>query len=80
MDALGIPGRFHDLRHYHASILVAAGVPDVYAMRDMGQSTPNLYKRVYAHMFPDTKQEMYQQISKSQDEIADILNDKSEAK
>lgn len=51
-DKLGIPGRFHDLRHYHASVLVANNVPETYAMREMGHSTPNLYKRVYAHMFP----------------------------
>ena len=51
-DKLHIPGRFHDLRHYHASVLVALGVPETYAMHDMGHSTPGLYKRVYAHMFP----------------------------
>ena len=26
-DKLHIPGRFHDLRHYHASVLVALGIP-----------------------------------------------------
>ena len=26
-DKLHIPGRFHDLRHYHASVMVALGIP-----------------------------------------------------
>lgn len=51
-DKLHIPGRFHDLRHYHASVMVALGIPETYAMRDMGHSTPGLYKRVYSHMMP----------------------------
>lgn len=42
-------------------------------MRDMGQSTPGLYKRVYAHMFPDTKADMYDALK---DHTAHILDDK----
>ena len=43
---LGITGiRFHDLRHYYASSLLALGVPDKYAMARMGHSTPNMLKK-----------------------------------
>lgn len=52
-----IPGceniRFHDLRHYYASALIVAGVPDIYAMRMGGWSTPNTLKRVYQDVFGD---------------------------
>ena len=47
---LGVPGRFHDLRHYSVSVQVALGVPEYYIMRFHGQSTPGLYRRVYTHM------------------------------
>lgn len=47
--------RFHDLRHYYASIMLALGVPDKYAMERMGHSTNNMLKTVYQHTF-ETKQ------------------------
>jgi integrase len=45
--------RFHDLRHYYASALVAAGIPDIYAMKMGGWSTPDTLKRVYQDVFGD---------------------------
>lgn len=36
---------FHGLRHYYASIMLALGVPDKYAMERMGHSTNNMLKR-----------------------------------
>ena len=50
---LNISCRFHDLRHYHCSVMVALGVPKEYIMTDMGHSTDGLYSRVYTHMFPN---------------------------
>lgn len=41
--------RFHDLRHANASMLLAAGMPDKYAMERMGHSTTNMLKTVYQH-------------------------------
>ena len=52
-NRLGYSFRFHDLRHYYASMLLALGVPDKYAMRRMGHSTPSTLKRVYQHIMDD---------------------------
>lgn len=46
---IGLSCRFHDLRHYTASIMLALGVPDKYAMEIMGHATPDMLKRVYQH-------------------------------
>lgn len=48
-DNNNFPYRFHDLRHYHASILNAAGLPNKYAMERMGHATDNMLKEVYQH-------------------------------
>lgn len=42
--------RFHDLRHYSASIMHAIGVPDQYIMSRGGWSTDNVMKRVYRNV------------------------------
>lgn len=41
--------RFHDLRHYSASIQHALGVPDAYIMKRGGWSTDNTLKSIYRH-------------------------------
>lgn len=41
--------RFHDLRHYQASILHALGVPDKYIMQRGGWSSDYTLKKVYRH-------------------------------
>lgn len=46
----GLPHyRFHDLRHFQASVMLALGVPDKYAMERMGHSSTNMLKNVYQH-------------------------------
>lgn len=42
---------FHDLRHLNASVMLALGVPDRYAMERGGWSTPYVMQRVYQHTF-----------------------------
>ncbi len=42
--------RFHDLRHYAASIMHAIGVPDQYIMQRGGWATDNVMKRVYRNV------------------------------
>lgn len=41
--------RFHDLRHVQASVMLALGVPDKYAMERMGHASTNMLKTVYQH-------------------------------
>jgi len=43
--------RFHDLRHLNASVMLALGVPDKYAMERGGWSTPSVMQSVYQHTF-----------------------------
>lgn len=60
---LGIDARFHDLRHYFASTMLALGVPDKYAMKRMGHSTPDMLKNVYQHIMNDKDEEFSKTIS-----------------
>lgn len=50
---LGLKCRFHDLRHYAASILHAIGVPDQYIMERGGWSTDGTLKAVYRNTLAD---------------------------
>ena len=54
---LGIPCRFHDLRHYAASIMHALGVPDQYIMDRGGWRTDTVLKQVYRDVLEDKKNE-----------------------
>jgi integrase len=47
---------FHDLRHMSASIMLALGIPDKYAMERGGWSTPSVMKSVYQHTFSAERQ------------------------
>ena len=67
--SLRMPGSFHDLRHYHCSVLIMLGIPKEYIMADMGHSTDTMYQKVYAHLFPDAKRTMYESIAKHADKI-----------
>lgn len=50
--------RFHDLRHYNASIQHALGVPDAYIMQSGGWGNDAVLKEVYRHALPDIQQKM----------------------
>lgn len=50
--------RFHDLRHYSASVLLMLGVPDKYAMERMGHATNNMLKTVYQHTMAEKRTEI----------------------
>ncbi|MBR0090420.1 MAG: site-specific integrase, partial [Lachnospiraceae bacterium] len=49
----GMKCRFHDLRHYSASILHAIGVPDQYIMERGGWSDDRVLKAVYRNTLDD---------------------------
>lgn len=50
--------RFHDLRHYAASILHAIGIPDQYIMERGGWATDATLKKVYRHALQDQNNDM----------------------
>lgn len=56
---IGLPHfRFHDLRHYSASIQHALGIPDVYIMQRGGWGNDSTLKSVYRHAMSDKQKEM----------------------
>lgn len=68
---------FHDLRHINASVMLALGVPDKYAMERGGWSTTSTLKRVYQETFSDERQRIDKQID---DYFEGIYNDKLDTK
>ncbi|PWJ49309.1 site-specific integrase [Faecalicatena contorta] len=50
--------RFHDLRHYNASIQHALGTPDAYIMESGGWGNDSVLKEVYRHALPEVRERM----------------------
>ena len=50
---LGVRPHFHDLRHTHASMLIAAGVPMKVISERLGHSSIGITMDVYGHLQPD---------------------------
>lgn len=57
-NRLNLPARFHNLRHYHASVMLREGVPEKYIVADMGHSSFDMVKRVYGHVMQERKEEI----------------------
>jgi integrase len=54
LEKAGVPVvRFHDLRHTHASVLLARGKSIKAVSRRLGHSNVAMTLRVYAHLLPD---------------------------
>lgn len=68
-NALGFKCRFHDLRHYNASIMLALNVPDKYAMERMGYSTTATLKKVYQHTMAGKRAEVNSMINSHMNEM-----------
>lgn len=67
----GVPHfRFHDLRHYSASIQHALGVPDAYIMARGGWENDSTLKSIYRHAMSDQTMRMNQVINSHFAEIA----------
>lgn len=59
---LGKSFRFHDLRHYSASVLHAMGVPDLYIMKRGGWESRETLDRIYQHILTDEQKKFNKQI------------------
>lgn len=69
----GLPHfRFHDLRHYAASIMHAIGVPDQYILERGGWSSDNIMKTVYRNTIDN---ETVRQTKKINDHFQKIARD-----
>lgn len=63
-DRVGVPKmRFHDLRHYYASVMLALGIPDKYAMQRMGHATDKMLKTVYQHLLEEKDRDVSDKIA-----------------
>ena len=56
--------RFHDLRHYSASIQHAMGIPDEYIMARGGWASDYVMKRIYRHAMSDQAQAINDKVNK----------------
>ena len=54
--------RFHDLRHYNASVMLALGIPDKYAMERIGHSSNAILRNVYQHTMKKKQSEFSSQL------------------
>lgn len=69
------PMSFHDLRHMNASIMLALGIPDKYAMERGGWSTPSVMKSVYQHTFSAERQAVDDKIDSYFNSVLDTILD-----
>lgn len=65
----GFKYTFHSLRHYFASEMVRAGIPNRYAKEIMGHSTENMLQRVYQHTFKKDKEDYAASIALQMDKF-----------
>lgn len=72
----GLPHfRFHDLRHYSASIQHALGIPDSYIMQRGGWGNDGTLKAVYRHALEDKATEMDNLANKHFEELNNATQD-----
>lgn len=62
--------RFHDLRHYSASIMHAIGVPDQYIMQRGGWQSDNIMKSVYRNVIDIESVKQNKKVTKHFDKIS----------
>ena len=70
VEACGLhPFRFHDLRHYAASVMHALGIPDQYIMMQGGWSSDAVLKRIYRDTLPDYQKQFMDQAKQHFSEV-----------
>ena len=68
--------RFHDLRHFNASLMMSEGIPDKYAIERMGHSTTAILKSVYQHTEDKKRNEINVAMNTRIDSLLDCQNGK----
>lgn len=58
LKSRGYTMTFHQLRHLNASVMLALGVPDKYAMERGGWRTPHVMQTVYQHTFTEKRKDV----------------------
>jgi integrase len=62
----GLPDiRFHDLRHTHATLLLALGENPRVVQERLGHSTVSLTLQIYSHVLPDLQAEAARKIGEA---------------
>lgn len=54
--------RFHDLRHYNASVMVSMNIPLMYVARRLGHADTKMVEQVYGHLMHDKMDEIDKQV------------------
>ncbi len=62
--------RLHDLRHTHATLMIAAGVPVKVVSERLGHSTPAFTMTVYQHVLPAMQREAVQNLANAKTKAA----------
>ena len=76
IKAIGVPHfRFHDLRHFNASVMLMLRIPDKYAMERGGWATEYTMKNVYQHTFESETNEYENQVNNYMDNLLMENND-----
>ena len=57
LEKAGLKVRFHDLRHFFASMLIAQGESPKYVCDQMGHSSIQVTFDIYGHLFPQSRRE-----------------------
>ncbi|MBW4847990.1 MAG: site-specific integrase [Lachnospiraceae bacterium] len=68
--------RFHDLRHYSASIMHAIGVPDQYIMQRGGWQSDNIMKSVYRNVIDMESVKQNKKVTEHFDKISHEISHK----
>jgi integrase len=55
--------RFHDIRHYHCSVLHSLGFPDQYVMQRLGWSTPQIMYSIYRHTLAEAEEDLNKKLT-----------------
>lgn len=69
-DKCDLKCRFHDLRHYAASMMHAIGIPDVYIMERGGWASDTVLKSIYRNSLDDQQQKF---TNITNEKMADLL-------